>query len=103
VLAAVRSHDRIDYRKLAKALGVNRKQLKSASPDEIQNELGFQVGGVGPIPLREDVEAIFDSNLVEQKKVCFGSGKNTITVEMDFMDLLEVTGGRALPITREPG
>ena len=101
VLAAVRCHDRIDYRKLAEALGVNRRQLRSLSPEEVEADLRFEIGGVGPIPLRGDVRAIFDSRLINAGKVCFGSGKNTFTLETEFSDLLRATGGETYAITRE--
>ncbi len=93
VLAAVRCQDRIEYRKLAAALNVNRRQLYSLSPEEIQAELGYEVGGVGPIPVREDVKAIFDSSLRNAGTIYCGSGRNTLTLELEFADLLRVTQG----------
>lgn len=100
VLAAVRCHDRIDYRRLAEALGVNRKQIRSLSPQEVEEQLGFEVGGVGPIPIRGDVRVIFDARLKETGRVRFGSGRNTRTIEMRFSDLLKVSRGALFPIAR---
>jgi Cys-tRNA(Pro)/Cys-tRNA(Cys) deacylase len=102
VLAAVRCHDRIDYRKLAAALKINRRQLQSLSPEEIETELGYEVGGVGPIPVRPDVKAIFDCNLSNSGTIYCGSGKNTRSLELDFDDLLRATNGQMHSITREP-
>lgn len=101
VLAAVRCRDRIDYRKLAVALGINRRQLHSLSPEEIQAELGYEVGGVGPIPLRGDVKAIFDSSLRGATTIYCGSGRNTRTLEIELADLLLVTQGEVRSIIRE--
>lgn len=101
VLAAVRCRDRIDYRKLAAALGINRRQLFSLSPEEVEAELGYEVGGVGPIPLRSDVIAIFDSHLESAGTVRCGSGSNTRTLELSFADLLRATNGKMSPIVRE--
>jgi len=100
VLAAVRCHDRIDYRGLAEAFQVNRRQVRSLSPREVEQELGFEIGGVGPIPLRDDIKVVFDSGLEGAGKVCFGSGRNTCTIELELKDLLRVTGGRVFPIVR---
>ena len=100
VLAAVRCHDRIDYRRLADALEVNRKQLRSLSPEEVEQALGFEIGGVGPIPLNDNVKVIFDSHLETATRVRFGSGSNTRTIELDFKDLLRVSGGTLFPIVR---
>ena len=101
ILAAVPCHERIDYRKLAAALGVNRRQLRSLSPEEVEAELGFQVGGVGPIPWREDMKAVFDSSLLNSGTVYCGSGRNTVTLKLRFEDLLSLTGGVAHPIIRD--
>ncbi|MHC1729682.1 MAG: aminoacyl-tRNA deacylase [Syntrophobacteraceae bacterium] len=102
VLAAVRCRDRIDYRKLAAALGVNRRELRSLSPEEVQRDLGYEVGGVGPIATRDGIVAIFDENLRNAGTVYFGSGKNTHTVEMEFAELLKATGGKLYPIVHSP-
>jgi Cys-tRNA(Pro)/Cys-tRNA(Cys) deacylase len=59
VLAAVRCHDRVDYRGIADAFQVNRRQVRSLSPREVEQELGFEIGGVGPIPLGEDIKVVF--------------------------------------------
>ncbi|MBD3306971.1 hypothetical protein GF339_11145 [candidate division KSB3 bacterium] len=101
VLAGVRSSDRIDYRKLAAVLGVNRRQLRSVSPQEIESELGFEVGGVGPFPVRDDVTVIFDRHLRNAGTIYCGSGKNTQTLELAFEDLVEMTAGEIQAITRE--
>jgi Cys-tRNA(Pro)/Cys-tRNA(Cys) deacylase len=101
VLAAVRCRDRIDYRKLASALGVNRRELRSLSPEEIQRDLGYQVGGVGPVSPRGDVLTVFDEGLRGAKTVYFGSGKNTLTLEMEFDRLLAATGGKLCPIVHD--
>lgn len=100
VLAVVRCHDRIDYRRLAEALGVNRRQVRSLSPLEVEEQLGFEVGGVGPIPVRNDVRVIFDARLEQACRVRFGGGRNTRTIEMMFSDLLKVTRGVLAPIAR---
>lgn len=101
VLAAVRCRDRIDYRKLAAALHVNRRQLSTLSAERIESELGYEVGGVGPIPLRKEVLAVFDTNLCNIETIYCGSGKNTRTLELKFVDLLAASGGQVHSIARE--
>lgn len=100
VLTGLRGHDRLDYRKLAQALGTNRRNVTSLSPTAVEAELGFEVGGVGPFALREDVWLFFDDSLPGQDVVYFGSGKNTITIEMTFEDLLRVSDGRVVPLAK---
>ena len=94
VLAGVPARARIDYKKLAALVGVNRRMLRSLSPEQVEAELGFQVGGVGPFAINPEIAIFFDDSLAGAGKVYCGSGKNTRTVALAFADLVVVSGGR---------
>ncbi|HEX8598371.1 MAG TPA: YbaK/EbsC family protein [Chloroflexia bacterium] len=87
VLVALGAYSRVDYRRLADALGVKRGLLVQASPEEVEAELGFQVGGVAPIPPRERVLVVYDEAVVELDLVTVGSGRNDVTLEIKMADL----------------
>ncbi len=53
---------------------------------------------MGPVPPRAGVLSVFDEGLRGAKIVYFGSGKNTLTLEVEFDRLLAATGGRLYPI-----
>ncbi len=99
VLVALGAYSRVDYRKLADALGVKRSALVQASPEEVEAELGFQVGGVAPIPPREGVLAVYDEAVVGLGVVTVGSGRNDVTLEIAMSDLLRVVRPIVAPIT----
>ncbi len=99
VLVALGAYSRVDYRKLADALGVKRASLVQASPEEVEAELGFQVGGVAPIPPREGVLAVYDEAVVGLGMVTVGSGRNDVTLEVGMADLLRVVQPIVAPIT----
>lgn len=96
VLAGLRGHDRLSYPLLAQALGVNRRNVASLSPQEVAAALGFEVGGVGPFALRKDVVVVFDGRLTDMGLVYCGSGRNTVTIAIDFADLQRVAAGRVV-------
>jgi Cys-tRNA(Pro)/Cys-tRNA(Cys) deacylase len=100
ILAAVNGTNRIDYRKLADAFGVKRRAVRSVSSDHVKKALGFEVGGVGPFPVREDVKIVFDDRLAGLGKIFCGSGKNTLTIEIEIADLISLTCGIVFPICR---
>ncbi|MEM7118801.1 MAG: YbaK/EbsC family protein [Chloroflexota bacterium] len=102
VLAGVPARARIDYKKLAALVGINRRMLRSLSPDQVKAELGFEVGGVGPFSINPDITIFFDSSLAGAGKVYCGSGKNTRTVAIEFTDLVAVSGGTLESITKIP-
>lgn len=100
ILAGLRGHDRIDYRQLAAFCGVNRRAVASMSPEAVEAELGFEVGGVGPFSLRPEVIVLLDAQLAAMGTVYCGSGRNTATLAIDFADLLRVCGGEMVSLAR---
>jgi Cys-tRNA(Pro)/Cys-tRNA(Cys) deacylase len=90
ILAVVKGHDRIDYKELARAFNVNRRDIRTVSPDRVKNQLGFEVGGIGPFPVNDTIKIIMDQALTEIGMIFCGSGKNTVTIEMDISDLIKL-------------
>lgn len=101
ILAGVNGTDRIHYKHLGDAFGVNRKLLRSVSPVEVETELGLQVGGVGPFPVNDNVRIILDQGLMNLGTIFCGSGKNTVTIEMAVHDLAAVAEARIAAIRKE--
>ena len=100
LLAGLRGHDRIDYRQLAKFCGVNRRAVASMSPEAVEAELGFEVGGVGPFALQPEVIVLLDEHLAGMGTVYCGSGRNTATLAIDIADLRRVCGGEMVSLAR---
>ncbi len=48
VLAALCGYAQVDYKRLAAAVGVSRDKLMRLEPEEVQGELGYELGGVAP-------------------------------------------------------
>ncbi|MCP5101680.1 MAG: YbaK/EbsC family protein [Chloroflexi bacterium] len=101
VLVGLHGYDRIDYRKLALALGVNRRDIHSLSPQEVEADLGFEIGGVAPFALRDDITLLLDERLATFDTINCGSGTPTITIQMRFADLHRITGGILAFLCRE--
>jgi len=100
ILAAVKGEDRVDYRKLASFFGVKRNDLACPSPEEVESSLGFEIGGVGPIPLNNSTKAVFDSSLLGLDIVYCGSGRNDRTLEVKLDDLLQASKAIVVPFVR---
>lgn len=91
ILASVDSQSRIHYKHLADAIGVRRTDLRSVPAGLIQEKTGFELGGVGPFPVRDDLQIVIDKNLQGVEKVFCGSGRCDRTIEIDLKDLIEVS------------
>ena len=90
LLVAVRAADRVDYRPLAAALGVKRGALRQPSAAEVEATLGFEVGGVPPIPPDSRVQVIFDRQVLDLDTIYCGSGRRDQTLELRVADLVHL-------------
>lgn len=102
VLAALRGRDRVDYKKLAAHLEINRTQLRSLPPDEVETKLDYPLGGVAPFPTRPNTRIIFDKRAVDLGVIFCGTGRNDHTLEISAPALAALCGASIAPIGCEP-
>lgn len=100
VLAVLHGDDRLDYSKLAAAVGVSRRNLYQPTGAEVEAGLGFDVGGISPIPAADEVLVVFDAGLVGKGIVYCGLGRRDRTLKIDSNDLVMVTGAQVRPLSR---
>ena len=102
VLAACRGQDRVDYRKLAAACGVRREQIVRPTPEEVKTTLGYEIGGICPIPPGQGVRTIVDATAAATLDTVYcGVGRNDRTLEIGIADLIAAAGARVLPLVQE--
>lgn len=101
ILVALQGQDQVDYRRLADALGVKRGDLIRPSPEEVEAALGYQIGGVGPIPLAPDTRVLFDEAALQMATVYCGAGRNDRTLEIGLPDLIGAVAGQVAPLARD--
>ena len=101
VLAALRGVDRVDYRGLAAALGVGRRELHQLTSDEVAADLGYPIGGVGPVPTNEQTRTVFDALAVGRLDTVYcGAGRPDRTLEVGLADLIAACDGLVAPIAQ---
>ena len=98
ILAAIRGPDRIDYRKLAAANNAKRADILRLTPEEVAKIFGVEVGSVSPITLQGEPAVFFDTQVPTEETVFCGIGRADRTLEIHLDDLIQVTGGRVLPL-----
>jgi Cys-tRNA(Pro)/Cys-tRNA(Cys) deacylase len=81
VLAALRGSDRLQFGRLARAVGAGRDRIAPLPPDRVAAELGLQPGGVCPIT-DADVTVVVDEHVLELPRAFCGSGRNDATLEL---------------------
>ena len=65
---------RVDEVKFADVLGVDPDALRTASPDEIKEVLGWSIGGIPPFGYDTDVRTVLDEELLKHNRVWGGAG-----------------------------
>ena len=101
-LAALRGADRLQFGKLARALGVSRDRLELLAPERVRDELGLEPGGVCPLVDRDDVTVVADLRVLELERAFCGSGRNDATLELAPPDLVAVSGATVDDLTTAP-
>lgn len=100
VLVIAAGEVRVGYRLLADALGVPRKRLRMASPDEALAITGFAVGAMPPFGHRTRLATLVDSaSVVRDADVYGGGGTDHALLRVPVETLLRTTEARYLRLS----
>lgn len=93
VLAALPGPLRVDYAKLARLAGLNRRDLFPLSPEEVPERLGVEPGSVSPLPLWPGALLCLDETVLAITPSLYcGLGRPDRTLELAPADLLALVG-----------
>ena len=92
VIVALRGADRADYKKIADALGIRRADLRAADPADVAAELGMQLGGIVPLPIK-GATVLIDRGVASLDRIFCGSGRNDVTLEIAAHDVVRISSG----------
>ena len=82
---------RIDRRKLALQLGIGRKRVKFANPDQALEITGFVVGAMPPFGHRRKLRTFVDSALTGLETIFGGGGDIDAMMRLTSSELVRVT------------
>ena len=102
-LAVVQGAERVDYKKLAAHLGTSRDKLVRLTPEQVETDLGYTLGGVAPFATNVQTRVVFDSGTLALGTVFCGSGRTDRTLEIAIGDLVRLSRGSTAPIVQEKG
>ena len=92
-IVGLRGADRADYKRIADALAIRRADLRAADPADAAAELGMQLGGIVPLPIKGAL-VLVDQAVAGLATIFCGSGRNDVTLELEARDLLRVGAAR---------
>lgn len=100
-LCALRAMDAVDYKKLAAATGIRRDDLIRPAADEVERELGFEAGAVGPFVVTPAVQVLFDDATTQVLDwVHCGCGRRDRTLEAHLTDLVRISSSIVVPLAK---
>lgn len=91
---------RVRMRTLARAVGVTRRQLRLATPEDTLAVTGYAVGSMPPFGHRHALPTLVDSASVpDEGDVYGGGGGHDVLLRVSVDALIDVTQARRLPLT----
>ena len=82
---------RVDHKKLAAYLGVGRKKVKFADPDQVLELTGFIVGSMPPFGHKNRLRTLIDPAVTHMETVYGGGGDINAMMKIAIDVLLEAT------------
>lgn len=100
VLAVAGGTRKLDLDRVAALAGGRKARL--ATPQEVETHTGFAPGGVPPVGHLSPVPVLVDSKLLYRVEVYGGGGDDRTLLRISPLEILRLTGGRAVPLSEEP-
>jgi Ala-tRNA(Pro) deacylase len=88
ILGLVAADRKIDLNALAMLVGT--KKLKLASPEEVLEKTGCEIGSVHPFGNLHNLETYMDKSVLENEVVEFNIGLHTHSIRMKMRDLVNL-------------
>ncbi len=101
VLAALCGYQQIDYKKLATVCSVSRDKLMRLTPTEVEQELGFELGGVCPFASNAQTRVVIDDGALQKAVLFCGTGRRDRTLEIAPAALVRVGGAQIAPLAKD--
>jgi Cys-tRNA(Pro) deacylase len=89
---------RVDRKKLAAFLGIGRKRVKFATPDQALTITGYVVGSMPPFGHRQQLKTLVDSAVTRLDTVYGGGGALDAMLQLTTAELLRVTGAEVVAV-----
>ncbi len=89
-MVLVAGPQQVEWKALRRHLG--RSRLTTATPEEVREVTGYEIGAVAPFGLPRPVRVLVDESVLREAEVSLGSGVRGTTVILATAALLEALG-----------
>jgi prolyl-tRNA editing enzyme YbaK/EbsC (Cys-tRNA(Pro) deacylase) len=98
ILVIASGTNRVNEKAIEALIG---EPLGKADADFVRQRTGFVIGGVPPVGHAERLEAFIDRDLLQYAEVWAAAGTPNAVFRLDPADLVKMTAGQVVDITRE--
>jgi len=99
ILVIANGTARVSTKKIAQHLGVGKRKVRMARPDEVETIAGFGVGAMPPFGHKEPLPTLIDPGVTKQSEIYGGGGTVQAMLRLTPRTLLEVTRGEVVSVT----
>jgi prolyl-tRNA editing enzyme YbaK/EbsC (Cys-tRNA(Pro) deacylase) len=100
LLVLVAGDQRADVKWLRAMLGLSKRRLRIARPDEVLAQTGFEVGGVPPVGHEERLRTLIDGTLIRFDTVWAAAGNAHAVFPIPYQQLLSITEGEVIDLVQ---
>lgn len=90
IVAVLQGSSRLDTKKTTRHLGVARNP-RFATPEEVEEQMGCQVGACYPLAHLANLRTILDEPFTRQEEISFNPGVHDKTITMPMADYIRLT------------
>lgn len=97
MLAVLPGDRRADSRRHKELLGT--KGLRFASPEEVEEQMGCQIGSCYPLGVLAGLRTLVDKSLSQNESIFFNPGRHDISIKMKYADSQKLTWPEVVEVT----
>jgi Cys-tRNA(Pro)/Cys-tRNA(Cys) deacylase len=101
LLAGTLGYSQLDYKKLSEAIGVSRDKIVRLEAFEVEEQLGYPLGGVAPLAPNAETRVLLDEGVRRWPTIFCGTGRPDRTLEIAPEDLARLAGAEFAPLAKK--
>ncbi len=98
MLVLVAGDQRADVKRLRALLGLSKRRLRIAQPEEVLETTSFEIGGVPPLGHEQPLPALIDRSLSRFDTVWAAAGATNAVFPITYQQLIAVTKGQVVDL-----
>ncbi len=90
VVVDVPADQKVDQKKVAETLGWSKGKIRMATPEEVMQKTGCEIGAVPPFGHKETIQILVDTGVYDNQESAFNIGLRTQSVKIPTAEMKTV-------------